>query len=178
MQLSSDNFYLQTVIPPTTPETYITGIYALNIHTDGDSLGDWHDDMFWHPIGVREPKPIALGGQGCYNTNPVYGAMGVKEARASVVGIGLFVSPAITEVYVADHTRAILDLLFCEITSYGHPTSTIQSAWDWLDTKEQTDNLLAQALKLEDLFTNAEEVRQLHTWISGERAILDRGGPG
>jgi hypothetical protein len=177
MQMASDNFYAQKVIPRTTPQTYITGHDALNIHGDDDSHGEWHD-VFWHPIGVRRPPPVSLGGQGCFDTNPVYGTWGVREARASVVGMGLFVAPDITEVYVANHTRAILDLLFCEIKSYGHPTSTIQSSWDWLDTAEQRDTLLMQAHKLAALLQTTPDVRQLEEWISRERTLLDRGGPG
>lgn len=177
MEMASDKFYAQIVIPRTTPQTYITGHDALNIHGDDDSRGDWHD-VFWYPIGVRRPPPVSLGGQGRFDTNPVYGAAGVREARATVVGMGLVVAPDITEVYVANHTRAILDLLFCEIKSYGRPTSTIQSTWDWLDTAEQRENLLMQAPRLAALFQTDSEVRQLEEWISRERRMLERGGPG
>lgn len=177
MQISSDNFYSQTEIPPTTLQSYITGVHALNIHGDDDSHGDWHE-VFWYPIGVREPPPVSLGGQGCFDTNPVYGTEGVREARASVVRLGLVVAPEVSEVYVANHTRAILDLLHCEIKTYGRPTNTIQSSWDWLDTAEQRDQLLMQAPRLAALLETVEEVQQLNEWVSHERRLLDRGGPG
>lgn len=171
--LNSADFYRQTEIPPTTEERYITGAYAINIPGEDVVSGGWHDDMFWHPVGVREPLPISLGGQGDFDTNAVYGNMGIEEARARVVGMGLRVSPDIPKVYVANHLRAILDLLYHEIDSLGKPTSTIGGAKDWLVKEEEREILLAEALKLEDLFKDAEKIRKLHEWVAGERERLD-----
>ena len=173
-RVSSANFYRQTEIPWTTEQQYITGTYAINIPGEDPMSGGWHDDMFWHPIGVREPLPISLGGQDDFDTNAVYGTMGVEEARERVVGMGLFVSPNIPKVYVANHMRALLDLVYHEIESFGKPTSTIGGVKDWLVTEEERDKLLSEAPKLEVLMNDPQKIEKLHEWIAGERARLEK----
>ena len=37
----------QVEIPVTTPERYITGLYALNIQEPDGEGGDWHDVFHW-----------------------------------------------------------------------------------------------------------------------------------
>ena len=44
----------QVEIPPTTPEHYITGIYALNLAAPEGTSGDWHDVFHWQN-GTEQP---------------------------------------------------------------------------------------------------------------------------
>jgi len=43
-------------IPPTTPEHYITGLYALNLAAPEGTSGDWHDVFHWQD-GAEQPPP-------------------------------------------------------------------------------------------------------------------------
>ena len=160
----------QTEIPVTTPEHYITGIYALNIPSEEGTTGDWHGEVFWHPVGVREPKRISLGGTAPFDTNPVFKDMGVREARQSVTGMGLHVAEEIKEVYVANHTRAILDLLMSEITVLGNAKGLNDASSDWLDTPEQKQKLLTHAMELGTFLVRGQRAA-LAEWIEHEQSI-------
>jgi len=46
----------QVEIPPTTPEHYITGLYALNLAAPEGTSGDWHDVFHWQG-GAEQPRP-------------------------------------------------------------------------------------------------------------------------
>lgn len=164
----SENFK-QIDIPVTTIENYITGVYALNIPDENGELGDWHHNVFWYPVGIGDPKPITLGGKDPYNTNPVYGNMGVQEAKSRVENSGLKVASNITEVWVANHMRAILDMVFAEITIQGEVKFARNSTTDWLGTVEQKNSLLRHAVKLEPCL-NQEDQQALHKWINEEKS--------
>ena len=52
-------------------------------------------------------------------------------------------------VYIANHSRAILDLLYRSLHRWGRVLNLTGATTDWLDTKEQGEQLLEQATMLE-----------------------------
>jgi len=83
----------------------------------------------------------------------------------------LAVPPEAREVYLANHTRAILDLLYRSLTRWGRVLNLTGATTDWLETYEQGVFLPEQAEHLEPRFpeTTQDELRR---WIEGEAAEL------
>lgn len=162
--------FRQIEIVPTTKQHYITGVYALNIPSDEGTTGDWHSDVFWRPKYNSAVDKISLGGKADFDTNHIYGEFGVQEAREKVLDIGLYVPDHISEVYVANHTRATLDLAFSELNRYGRVQYAKGASADWLDTPEQKNTLLQQAEKLGKLFVGTQ-LEELSGWIDYERDL-------
>ena len=101
----------QVEIPPTTPEHYITGLYALNLAAPEGTSGDWHDVFHWQD-GTEQPRQVTLAGMGDIDTSPIYGDLGIYEGRDRLVAQGLDIPIGMQRVYIANHSRAILDLLY------------------------------------------------------------------
>ena len=158
----------QLEIPPTTRERYITGIYALNIEAPEDTSGDWHDVFHWLE-GRTERHPIMCGGTDEVNTNHIYGDLGVYEGRANVAKKGLVFPEEMTEIYVANHFRAILDMVHHCLTTYGKIYNLNGATVDWLDTKEQQHYVLDLAAQMAPHLSEAQQV-QLNNWIESELA--------
>ena len=53
----------QVEIPPTTPEHYITGIYALNLAAPEGTSGYWYDNSHWQD-GTEQPPSGHSGRHG------------------------------------------------------------------------------------------------------------------
>lgn len=168
----------QVEIPPTDRRHYITGIYALNVHApDGsDTSGDWHDVFHWRD-GLDHPAEVWVAGhEPNSDTNAIYGDMGVYEGKDRLSG--LEIDPNIQEVWIADHFRAILDMLYRSLKRYDQVHGLRGATEDWLDTPEQKEFLLAQAARLSDWLTPAQQAA-LKTWIDYERRNDgSRGGDG
>ena len=73
------------------------------------------------------------------------------------------------EVYLTNHTRAILDLW--SLTRWGRVLNLTGATTDWLDTKEQGEQLLEQATMLEPAFHPAAQ-DELRRWIAYEARML------
>ncbi|MFT3945169.1 MAG: hypothetical protein QM705_15285 [Ancrocorticia sp.] len=158
----------QLEIPPTTRERYITGIYALNIEAPEDTSGDWHDVFHWCK-GQDVPAPIMCGGTDQVNTNHIYGDLGVYEGRANVAKKGLEFPSEMTEIYVANHFRAILDMVHHCLITYGKIYNLHGATVDWLDTKEQQRYVLDLAAQMAPDLSEDQQV-QLNNWIESELA--------
>jgi hypothetical protein len=157
---------VQLEIPRTSINTYITGQYALNIHAP-ETSGDWHGFIFYMPEGLEKPHTIDLAGDGLeWNTNPIYGTYGIYEGRDYLLK-NYKINDDITEVYIADHFRAILDLLYDSLKNYEVVLNLNGATNDWLDTQEQKDELLSKARFLEDVFTGKARC-SLDKWIEKE----------
>ena len=74
-------------------------------------------------------------------------------------------------VYIANHSRAILDLLYRSLPRWGRVLNLTGATTDWLDTKEQGDQLLEQATLLEPAFHPAAQ-DELRRWIADEVRTL------
>lgn len=72
---------------------YLTGMQALNIPCSLNTTGDWHQSrMDWEHLNLRE------------STNSFWGDWGIEGPKQIPGNTGTF--------YVADHLRALLDMLF------------------------------------------------------------------
>lgn len=65
--------------------------------------------------------------------------------------------PSRTQVYIANHSRAILDLLYRSLNRWGRVLNLTDATTDWFDTKEQGEQLLEQATLLELFFRPAAQ---------------------
>jgi hypothetical protein len=81
----------------------------------------------------------------------------------------LSVSPDITEVFVANHYRAILDMLFHSLTQYGRVYNLNGATVDWLDTEEQQHYVLEHATRMARHLPEPAQA-QLTAWIERELA--------
>ena len=108
----------QVEIPPTTPEHYITGLYALNLAAPEGTSGDWHDVFHWQD-GAEQPRQVTLAGMGDIDTTSIYGDLGIYEGRDRLVAQGLDIPAGMQRVYIANHSRAILDLLYRSLHRRG-----------------------------------------------------------
>lgn len=157
----------KAVIPWTTPTRYVTGIYALNIQAPEGTSGDWHDVFTWIE-GYQPERVILVGGDTEeINTVPIYGSLGIYEGLGNLLQRGLELPDGMTEAYVANHTRAILDMLYGTLHRHGKIYNLIGAATDWLDTLEQGAFLLDQA-ELLLLHFPGRPGQELQTWIDGE----------
>jgi hypothetical protein len=157
------------MVPPTTPRTYISGMYALNICAPEDETGgDWHGDIFYWHEGAERERVITLAGDGTpMNTNPIYGDYGVYEGKNRVVKMGLRLDASVEKVFIANHYRAILDLLYGSIAEYGKVYELTGATDDWLDNEKQKMFLLKMAAKMRGVF-DGEKKDALERWICGE----------
>ncbi|WP_439258481.1 hypothetical protein [Lonepinella sp. BR2271] len=144
-------------IPKTSPETYVSSIVALNIHSP-DGTGDWHsaasldDDAFpldFYLYGVNQKR----------NTNHLLGQLGIIDGTQRLNQLGYY--PENTPVWVADHPRACVDYLY----SSGLQTGIIDSAIldDWFPSFEDKQRVYALLDELEPKL-NAKEKENLHLW--------------
>jgi len=158
---------IQCEIPQTSRKRYITGMYALNLPAPEGTTGDWHEVFFWRE-GIDEPCTVDLAGDDTdWNTNPIYGDYGVYEGKENLIKKGIYVKDDIKEVYIANHFRAILDLLFYSLTKYRVVLNLTGATDDWLDTPEQKAELIAKAELLLDVFEGKAK-RSLTEWIDYE----------
>ena len=90
----------QVEIPPTTPEHYITGLYALNLAAPEGISGDRHDVFHWQD-GTEQPRQVTLAGMGDIETTSIYGGLGINEGKDRLVAQGLDVPVGMQRVYIA-----------------------------------------------------------------------------
>ena len=165
----------QVEIPPTDREHYITGLYVLNVQAPEGTSGDWHDVFHWQD-GYSRPRQVTLSGSTEINTTPIYGDLGVYEGKDQLLAMGLAL-PETQQVYLANHTRAILDLLYRSLTRWGRVFNLSGATTDWLDTYEQGIFLLEQANRMKSHFPEPAQA-ELRRWIDDEtnqlRAVYGR----
>ena len=165
------NQYKQTTIPKTSPTHYITDKPALNIPAPEDTTGDWHfDNMFFNVSGNGKPRPLLLAGEGeKLNTNHIYGDYGIHECSAALMKRGITLPDGMTEVWAANHFRAVLDMAYDSLASHGKVMRLTGAAEDYFDTAEQKKELLNKALEMLP-FLNQAQGEALKKWIAGEWA--------
>jgi len=157
----------QVKIPRTSKNLYITGYYALNVQAPEGTSGDWHSPFHWRE-GIDTPEEITLAGEGLeWNTNPIFGDFDIYEGKKRLVQMNLHIDDDISEVFIANHFRAILDLLYYDLKKFGRADTLTGATYDWLDTPEQKALLLSKALLLQKIF-NEKETEALFKWIEQE----------
>ncbi|WP_164821353.1 hypothetical protein [Paenibacillus koleovorans] len=147
-------------IPSTTIFCYISGIHSLNIDL-GDGTGyDWHFMNYW----LDGTKPIKLYGENQeINTNGIYGYYGIADRSKELNKIGIKVN----QIYMANHHRAILDLVYESLTKYNQIGYAKGCVSDYFFEKNDVYELFYQlTLQLEHL--NEERREILDEWLSRE----------
>ena len=165
------NFYVQTTIPETSTTRYISDKPALNIPAPEDTTGDWHfDNMFFDVSGTGKPLPLLLAGEGeKLNTNHIYGDYGIHECSAALIKRGITLPDGMTEVWSANHFRAVLDMAYDSLVSHSRVMRLTCAAEDYFDTAEQKKELLTKALEMLP-FLNQAQGEALKRWIENEWA--------
>ena len=108
---------------------------------------------------------------GDIETTSIYGDLGIYEGRDRLVAQGLDIPAGMQRVYIANHSRAILDLLYRSLHRRGRVLNLTGATTDWLDTKEQGEQLLEQAAMPEPSFHPAAQ-DELRRWIADEARTL------
>ncbi|MDR2199080.1 MAG: hypothetical protein LBR53_06470 [Deltaproteobacteria bacterium] len=120
MMLDGYEFVYRSV-PPTSYTQYISGNTALNLesrHTDTLGGTDFMENFFCFP---DEDVPLMLWGdvsEKFRNTLHIYGKWGIHDDYADVLRYAGF-EHDFEKVYVADHYRAICDIVYADITRGG-----------------------------------------------------------
>lgn len=157
----------QVAIPPTDRRRYITGVFALNVRPPEGTTGDWHDVFHWRD-GVDRPRVVQVAGVTVADTHALFGDFGVYEGRDRLVGKGLAIPADVREVFVANHLRAILDLLHASLREHGAVLNLTGATDDWLDTPEQQETVLELAPRIAAVVAPTAQAA-LHAWIVRER---------
>ena len=163
------NQYMQKNIPITSSTRYITDKPALNIPAPEDTTGDWHfDNMFFNVTGDGKPQELLLAGDGeALNTNHIFGSYGIHECSAALIKRGINLPEGMTEVWSANHFRAVLDMAYESLTLHGKVMRLIGAAEDYFDTEEQKRELLTKALDMMPYLAKAQG-EELQKWIDRE----------
>lgn len=108
---------------------------------------------------------------GDIETTSIYGDLGIYEGRDRLVAQGLDIPAGMQRVYIANHSRAILDLLYRSLQRRGRVLNLTGATTDWLDTREQGERLLEHATMLEPSFHPAAQ-DELRRWVADEASAL------
>lgn len=159
---------VQRPIPATSEKRYISGNAALNLPAPEGTSGDWHFFATFMMFADKQPPDqIFLAGEGTkVNTNRVFGSYGVYECTQALSKLGL--RTAWSKNFSANHHRAILDLLYDRIVTYGNPVGLEGATEDWLDSDEQKEFLLSKALDMLPHLNDAQQA-ELRRWVENER---------
>jgi hypothetical protein len=157
-------------VPPTPPDTYITGLYALNITSpDDDTSGDTHGHIFfWNPSKGTPPKMTLAGPGQEINTASFWSDFGIYEGRERLRKMRLPLPRNVKNIYIANHYRAILDLIYHSLVRYEDILALNGATWDWLSNENQREFLFSKVVFLfPALSTKAK--RNLLKWMNYER---------
>lgn len=135
-------------IPATTPIQYISFKHALNLRCPGEDTGEWHFlSAFFNDDDFITPRSAPIAGKdGLVDTTPSLGDKGIREMSAVLESSQ--VQPANGPVYVANHYRAITDLVMLQLKEGNTPTiANVRAINQWLDTEEQISHLVSDYLK-------------------------------
>lgn len=126
-------------VPPTTSRRYVSFHRALNLRRPGELTGDWHALPAWFRAD-EVPRAAGLAGEGQrVDTTPALGVRGVREMAAELRRQGV---PAEGRVWVANHPRAIADLVVLDLLEGREPMiACVRQINAWLDAEAQVEEL-------------------------------------
>lgn len=115
-----------SIIPPTTPFRYLSGMAALNIPSDSGT-GDWHMvETFFRPRQTL--SRLFLAGDGCPDdTTPLLSDVGVYEC-SHILDRYQIPHPD-GAVFAATHARAIADMVLVTVADGGSPAFIKLDDW-------------------------------------------------
>lgn len=132
-------------IPPTSPDYYISFNEALELQFFGEQTGSWaRYDTFFYPEKKQKSARVA-GEGGLVNTNPIFGSFGVREMSQQLEREKVL--RATRPVYVADHYRAVADLIMLQIQDdYNQLLISNQQINDWMKSEDNLEYLITRFL--------------------------------
>lgn len=167
-QESTETLLRPVLIPETTLERYISFKHALNLRFPDEDTGDWHFQPYFYEQteGSLPKKHLPLAGKGQkVDTTPALGHQGVRD-MSSVLSQQRLPIPSEQPVYVANHYRAISDLVLLDIQKSRMPSVADNAAINsWLDTADQVDHLKRDYLERLAIQLSGQPLRIFKQWI-------------
>ena len=145
-------------IPPTSKARYVSFDHALNLRMPKEDTGDWHFEAMFFNLNGRPDRKAHLAGDNCaVNTNKALGSLGIRNMGEQLSAWSV-VNPG-TEVFAANHYRAIADMVFEQISHGQAPrNANVRAINSWLHTQEEIDTLKTDYIKpLGTLFTGTQK---------------------
>jgi hypothetical protein len=155
---------MQCEIPTTNEKNYITGIYALNLPDETGYTADWHDVFHWR-LGVEKPRKIKIAGIDTKDTNFIYSNYGIFEGKESLLKIRLTVERPY--VYVANHCRAVLDMVYDCLNKYNAIYNLTGALDDWFDRDEDKLKVIEKCSIMKN-FLDDRKASVLENWLKKE----------
>lgn len=104
-------FYNQLKEIPFSESVYISGYFALNIHSP-ESTGDWHKLNYWYDESeLGRTHLLGLEGFSLFETGSYFGGDGVFVANEIMIDMGLGRFCEGIDIYMANHHRAVCDFV-------------------------------------------------------------------
>lgn len=144
-------------IPPTTQDTYISGLVALNIRSPLGT-GDWHSSATLDSSSQSTERYV-YGEQQPRNTNHLLGQLGIIDGTQRLNEMGYY--PENSPVWLADHPRACVDYLYTAVLQTGTIGRVMLD--EWFPSVEDKQAVYALLDKIEDHLTVTER-ENLYLW--------------
>jgi hypothetical protein len=151
---------------------YISGIFALNIINEKEiTFGDWHGSI-WNNINIYPNKKITHFGElGEFNTNMILGDYGIYEGKNMLIE-KKNIKTDVEYLYIANHIRAVLDLLYYYLSEHKVVWEVGEAAKDFIRDKNKIIEMLKLSKKLE-LYLNNEKLDQYKRWYIKQETFLN-----
>ena len=144
-------------LPHTSETYYITGKAALNAPNPDGSFADWHfDEVFLSGKGK-----IRMAGREIASTFAMLGDYGIRESSATLRRFGLTV-PLAEKVYMANHVRAILDMVLASIAKNKLPSHVV--ATEFLDSENELHELHSKVQEVKTKISDQFMLSLLQQW--------------
>ncbi|TXH56089.1 MAG: hypothetical protein E6Q89_05885 [Bacteroidia bacterium] len=142
-------------LPKTSEKHYLTGSSALNIPTEDGDFSDWH---FTETFFKNKAK-FKVAGRNFIDTSNLFGDYGVKECSDTLRRYGLTIE---AKVYVANHIRAVLDMIYKNISEETLPSHIVLD--DIFDDEKPQKELLKQLEQIKSKITDKVQLTLLNQW--------------
>ena len=151
-------------------EKYITGKHALNIHPkDCYTVGDWHEGVWTH-IKVFPSEYITMGGLLYkYNTLKIWDEYGIYEGREYIENLGIKCFD--DNIYIANHKRAILDMLYMYLKEFGMIWEIEDASWQFIANIENIKEMLEMSKKIIN-YLSEKQLIEYYAWYENEKKAL------
>jgi len=145
---------------------YITGQYALNIHPNNcKTTGDWHIGI-WDEIKIFPSENVRIAGIGTdLNTNEIWGNYGIYEGKVYLKNIGI--KTQLKNIYIANHIRAVLDMLYDYIVNVGIIFEIDDASNEYIVDKKSINEMLNKS-RLIVKYLNDNQLKIFDEWYNSE----------
>jgi hypothetical protein len=144
-------------LPHTSETNYITGRAALNVPNEDGSFADWHFDQ----VFLSGRGKIRIAGQDTPETAKLLGNYGIRECSGVLRRFGVSVQAG-EKVYVANHIRALLDMVLTSLAKNRIPEHV--AIGEMLDSPAELEELRTQVQALKQKITDQVTLSLLNQW--------------